>query len=108
MTVNELRELLDALVEEGLGEATMRVATQPNYPLQSSLAGVCSSRMLAEYNKGETECEDHGWYNCDDCAGDVVEDTSTQQYVWLCEGSQVYDDPYAPRALWSAAAEGVY
>lgn len=104
MTVNELKELLEALEQEGLGDAEVRVATQPNYPLQSHLSGVASSRMLDEYRKGETECDEHGWYNCDEC----FDAKPTEPMVWLCEGGQVYDDPYAPRDLWAAASEGVY
>lgn len=86
MKVSELIDLLGDFDPD----AEVRVATQPTYPLQSHLRGVAGSDDLS----GETQCERHEHYNCDDpeCVGEPI--------VWLVEGSQHSDSPYAPRALW--------
>jgi hypothetical protein len=73
MNVNELLEALQDIVseDESNGERQVLLATQPNYPLQSTVRGVCTS---AEAHDGEDP---------DDC-------------IYVVEGNQVYDRPYAP------------
>lgn len=40
MTVNDLIAELEDLREMGMGEADVRLALQPNYPLEHNIAGV--------------------------------------------------------------------
>lgn len=84
MTVSELRDLLADLP----GDAEVRMATQPHWPMASQLRGIATGSSIA----GETQCDEHGYYSCDDCTDDSV--------VWLVEGDSIFDDPYAPRAAW--------
>ena len=72
-TVDRLIERLTEVSEEGKGEWEVRIAMQPNYPLQSHLKGVA---------------------HCEEELPDVV---------FLAESSQVYDTPYAPRWVWDYA-----
>lgn len=74
--------------------AEVRLATQPNWPLAAHLLGVADGDEVAV---DCDRCED-----LDDCPlGDacpVVAGT-----VWLVEGAQPTDSPYAPREAWSVA-----
>jgi hypothetical protein len=86
MNVSELIERLS----ECDPNAEVRLATQPNWPLASMLDGVADSADVT----GESMCEEHSEYGCSDC---------TPAVVWLTEGAQPDDSPYAPRAAWSVA-----
>ncbi|QGJ94993.1 hypothetical protein SEA_REDWATTLEHOG_135 [Gordonia phage RedWattleHog] len=77
MTVGELIELLQQYDED----ATVRLATQPNYPLEYRLAGVADAGQVAEVQGDEP-------------------DDDTPNVVYLAEGSQV---GYASKAIWDAA-----
>lgn len=79
MTVSELLDALQELVDDGHGDKDVMLATQPNYPLASTLKGVVNGEELGD--------------------GEGLEpDTSV---VWLLEGSQRRTgSPYAPRDLW--------
>lgn len=70
MTVGELKELL----EEFDDDLEVRMAIQPNYPLQSSIGGVVSDV--------------------------VTEKEEEKQIIYVLEGNQIRDNPYAPRGLW--------
>jgi len=74
-TLDELIQLLEEKRDQVGGEAIVRIAEQPSYPLQSSIAGVVSSDDIA-YIKEE------------------------QPIVWIAEGSQCRPDPYAPKDIW--------
>lgn len=63
---------LIAMLEECDPNATVKMATQPGYPIQSNLRGVA--------------------HDGDEDAGDLTEN----EVVYLVEGSQDYDHPYAP------------
>ena len=39
MTIEELRDRLDEMVERGYGDEPINVALQPNYPLTASIVG---------------------------------------------------------------------
>lgn len=71
MTVNELIERLQEAEENGLGECEVRLATQPSYPLQSTVGGV----TLPE---------------------DDPDDDATMPVVYIFEGQHPDDTPYAP------------
>ena len=79
-----VRELID-LLEGHDGETEVRLATQPNYPLQSFISGVASLQDLQD--SGEIE------------QGDEML-TPEENIVYITEGQQCPDDPYAHRALW--------
>lgn len=91
MKIEELIEELQEVARTDPG-AEVRIATQPNYPMQSNFGGICTENDLA----GNTQCEEHGDYSCALCHG------HPSGIVWLLEGSSVYDQPYAPRGLWDA------
>lgn len=91
MNVSELIERL----QDCDPEAEVLIATQPNWPLAYHLSGVATPEDIA----GETRCEDHGSFSCDE-----DECQPTESVVWLAEGSQRYDNPYAPRAAWDVAS----
>jgi hypothetical protein len=78
MTLNELIEALQdiALEDELNGERDVRLATQPNYPLQSTVRGVCTSR---EAHDDPDDPDD----DPDDC-------------IYIVEGFQIRERPYAP------------
>lgn len=78
-------------------EAEVRLATQPNWPLQYHLAGVATSEDIAM----DSRCEAHEFYNCEDCAESRLGGQGA--VVYLVEGGQHYDQPYAPRAAWDVA-----
>ena len=79
MTVRELKERLEDYSED----AEIRIAHQPNYPLQSHVRGICSD--------GEARDLD-----IDEAPGD-------QEVVYVVESCQVRDTPYAPRGAFDAA-----
>ncbi|WP_159623365.1 hypothetical protein [Ruania rhizosphaerae] len=85
MTVEELIEKL----QECDPGAEVLLAHQPNWPLQFQVGGVASGEDIA----GETECDEHHDYNCDECAEPVV---------YLVDGDHP-GHPYAPRAAWTVA-----
>lgn len=87
MTVEDLLELLAEMPRD----AEVRPATQPNWPMQAAVHGVTSGAALA----GETDCPEHRHYACDECQNPNV--------VWITEGSQISDSPYAPSGVWNAA-----
>lgn len=67
ITVQEAHDALAQLIEMGLGESELRLAYQPNYPLQDHVAGLWFDPELASPS------------------------------VFVVSGGQVYDEPYAPR-----------
>ena len=84
MTVNELKNLLEQMADEGLGEREVLFAYQQHYPLQDHIAG--------------------GWIPRP--ADDEDEDDDTDdQVVYLVSGGQVYDQPYGPSRAFSEAIE---
>jgi hypothetical protein len=87
MTVNELIEALQDLIQEDEenGEREVLLAYQPSYPLQSTVRGVCTSEEAQE----ESERSDD-WYGDPEC-------------VYIVEGSQHRERPYAPRGAFEAA-----
>ena len=89
MNVSELIERL----HDCDPEAEVLLAHQPSWPLQFTLRGVAASEDIA----GASECEEHGYYDCSDCA-DIGETV-----VYLVEGSHP-DHPYAPRAAFEVAS----
>lgn len=78
MTVGELKYLLEDYDEE----AEVRIATQPSWPLQSSVAGLISSEELPEDEDNDPNANPE----------DGV--------VWIVEGQQCREpSPYAPRGV---------
>ena len=81
MKVHELIELLEATNPE----AEVRLATQPNYPLAHTIAGVARNGEWGEWTD-----EDADW-DFEEPDGEIV---------WIAAGGGVYDNPYAPRGIW--------
>ena len=87
-----VRDLIAAL-QDMPEDAEVRLATQPNYPIAYTIAGVVPPEALA----AEEECEAHGRHFCD-------EDECLDPVVWITEGGQPVDSPYAPRSVFDAVA----
>jgi len=75
MTIRELIELLEQYDDD----REVRLATQPNYPLEYTVGGVVGTEEIA-----------------DDPDEDIV-DADDDGPVWVVEGSQL---GYASKALW--------
>jgi hypothetical protein len=86
MTLNELIDRLQELVEddEANGERDVRIAYQPSYPLQSTVRGVCTSADAHDYSDSDES-------DADDC-------------IYVVEGHQHRDRPYAPHGAFEAAS----
>ncbi len=77
-TVNDLLERLQELEEEGYGDAKLRIAYQPNWPLASFVENVRT---------------------VDDA--DRYDDEQDMQTVWIAASNTVWgENPYAPREAW--------
>jgi hypothetical protein len=77
MTVSELIDRLRDLEGEGLGECEVRLAFQPNWPLQFEIGGVTEPPMDAE--------------------------AEGLPVVYIAEGSSITESPYAPRWAFGGA-----
>ena len=74
MTITELIEALEEMLEAAEGaDPEVRMATQPSYPLQTTISAV----------------------------------TMIDGKVFIAEGGQPYDDPYAPRKAWEGGVSGI-
>ncbi len=87
MTVNELKNLLDQMADEGYGDREVLFAYQANYPLQDHIAG--------------------GWVPGPADDEDEDEDATDAEVVYLVSGGQVYDQPYGPSRAFSEAVESL-
>jgi hypothetical protein len=83
MTVNELKNLLDEMAEDGRGECEVLFVYQESYPLQDHIAD--------------------GWIPAtdDEDEADAIDD----QVVYLVSGGQVYDNPYGPSRAFDEAVK---
>lgn len=81
MKLNDLKEIIDGLVEDGHGDREILVAEQPQYPLAALFTGV--------YVENEDEAEDFG----------------EEPAIWLVSGANTNNrNPYAvPRDAWDDA-----
>lgn len=95
MTVAQMIERL----QEMDPEAEVRLATQPSWPLEYHVAGVASQQEIVDYKRAEEKCDEHGFYNCDECEPETSEEDGN--IVWIAEGSQI---GYAQRAVWEVAS----
>jgi len=76
MTLSELKAALEELEEAGYGDFEVRLATQPTYPLQSSIRAVAAMNI--------------------ESYGDEPSDDEPERVVYIAEGEQVHSNPYAP------------
>ena len=83
MKINELFELLETAIEAGMGDQEIRVATQPNYPLEGEIDG---AGFTAEID--ECECDEDGDETCN-CT------TDDKFWILISDGKG-----YASRSLW--------
>ena len=51
VTVEDLAEIVNDLVEQGRGKMKVRIATQPNYPLAHDVRSVIDNQQLAEVDE---------------------------------------------------------
>lgn len=87
MTVNEMIDRLQEAVDDGFGECEVRLAFQPNWPLQYDIAGIATP-------DGESRAQGEPDEEPDDAAS----------VVYLVEGGHPNDDsPYAPAWAFAAA-----
>lgn len=111
MTVHQLIEVLEQAVNDGFGDCEVMLATQPNYPLASTLKGVGTPSDLAEANDvrdqlafipDEDALPDDPMSYSQEASGPDVKDNPDYGCVWLIEDSQRRSpgSPYAPRNLW--------
>lgn len=82
-----VREMIERLGEYDQ-DAEVRIASQPSYPLQSTVRGVCSMDEVREYST------------------DDLDDSNSpeENVVFIVEASQVYETPYAPRDCFEVAS----
>lgn len=105
MTVAELMNLLQEMIDEGVSEdAEVRMVTQPSYPLQATIHGAARSSEMFETD----EIDEDG--DPDDVALCAAENerlrekhTGDNEIVYLTEGHSPHDTPYASRVAWEVA-----
>lgn len=85
MNVSELIDVLADLQVDGFGDAEVRIATQPSWPLAFSVDRVAAGSA--------EEASDPN----DDFGPDADADVSV---VWIATGEHPADAPYAPRSAW--------
>jgi len=81
MTVNEMIERLQEVAEDGFGECDLRLAFQPNWPLQFTVGGIATPDDAYEDEEERESTQE------DDAAG----------IVYIYEGHHPDDSPYAPK-----------
>lgn len=87
MTVNEMIERLQEVAEDGFGECELRLAFQPNWPLQFRIGGIA---VPADESRGMGEPDE--------------EPDDADSVVYIVEGNHPRDDsPYAPGWAFAAA-----
>jgi len=88
MTVNEMRDLLEDMIENGYGEREVLFVYQQNYPLQDHIAG--------------------GWVPGHDADPDGgPEDETNENAVYLVSAGQCYDQPYGPSQAFDEVCESL-
>ena len=70
---------LDGATRQELRRHEVLLATQPNYPLAHEIGGVAPNSEVENTDDGDS--------------------TFGEKTIWIAEGSQHYDHPYAPRAV---------
>jgi len=85
ITVNELKERLEEIAENGGGDFEVRMATQPSWPLQFTIRSVVEPERWAYDEPDEDE-----------------EDNPEDRIVYLVEGSSPQSTPYAPKWVFEA------
>jgi hypothetical protein len=83
MTVNDLIERLQEVAEEGMGDAEIRLAFQPSWPLQFTVGGIAIPDT-------DSDAPDEG-------------PVDTTPVVYITEGSHPDDSPYAPGWVFETA-----
>lgn len=87
MTVNEMIERLQEAADDGFGECEVRLAFQPSWPLQFTVAGIATPD---DESRAQGEPDE--------------EPNDAASVVYLVEGGHPDDDsPYAPAWAFAAA-----
>lgn len=81
------------ILEDHDGDAEVRLAIQPHYPLAEQVTGACSQEEIRRYmidEEGNEEFDENG-----------APIDEAENVVWIAATSGgCYDSPYAPRAVW--------
>lgn len=84
MTINELISRLEEYRDELGGDAEVRLMTQPNWPFENAIVGVCSGEEINAAGD-EDDLNDDG-------------DVEADQVVYILEGGQL---GYGTKRAWS-------
>jgi hypothetical protein len=86
MTVNKMIECLQQAAESGYGDCEVRLAFQPHWPLQFTVAGITTPDDEADSREPDEDGDDE-----------------LQQAVYIVEGRCPSASPYAPKWVFEAA-----
>lgn len=97
--VERLQEVLDTFSEGDQPDIEVMLATQPNWPLAFTVAGVHNPE---EDPVGCPDCESISKeFRIAACQADWHDEKSELPIIWIVEGQHPYGhSPYAPRAAW--------
>jgi hypothetical protein len=89
-TIDELIELLEEARDEVGGDAEVRLAFQPSWPLAFKVDGVALQAEINDYEREEYDDEEEDG------------DGQSENVVWIVEGGHPSEpsSPYAPRGAW--------
>jgi len=114
MNIDEMIQQLEEARDDLGGDAEVRIAYQPNWPLRGTVAAV-----TVPQDDSEPHCADHTCFvgSCHDCQeamadadergdGDAAPGKENDsKMLWLAVGSAPWDEnPYAPRWAWQGEA----
>lgn len=87
MTVDQMIELLQEASDRGLGETNVRIATQPNYPMEVSI------QNAAIVDEREQDCECDSILDCD------CDEDETKPAFWIATSN---NESYISNLPWNA------
>lgn len=87
MTVDQMIELLQEASERGLGDTNVRIATQPNYPMEVSI------QNAAIVDESEDDCECESILDCD------CDEPESKPAFWIATSN---NESYISNAPWNA------
>jgi hypothetical protein len=109
MTVTEMKDICELMEEQGHGDKQMVFVYQQNYPLQSSIRGICvpancveelDETSLAMIMRDEECTREEALELWREDMGKEDWGKECLDYVYIVEGGQLRDHPYGPAAAW--------